>query len=61
MRIFNVEMRHWNVSGENIVLLGAPHQFMKATKGLVGANFSMLRMNVLHADFQINRLIGLAF
>lgn len=47
--------------GKMLRILVLPHQFLKATKGKIDANFSTLRMNVLHADLQINRLIGLAF
>jgi len=54
-------MRYRNVRWDNVLRLGAPNQFLKVTKGQVGANFSMLRMNVLHADLQIDRLIGRAF
>lgn len=60
MRVFNFEMRHGNVNG-GICYLVLPANFLKATEGKIGANFSALRMNAVHAILLRNRLIGLVF
>lgn len=54
-------MRSGNVSGDNVEILGVPRQFLTVAKGEIEASFFSLRMNVLHANLLINRLIGLAF